>query len=407
MLVQSRGNARGSDLLTVNWLPGLAWIACLAMLLLIGVGGLVTGFRAGMAVPDWPNTFGSNMFLYPLAEMTGGVFYEHAHRLLGSLVGLTTLALAILVTLDRRSLGATVLVWTVGTFVAIQGVMGGIRVTENSPHLAVVHGFFAHVVLAGMVGVAVLLARRCALGRTSPPEGRRDEFESTPAEGDEQVAGESLPNETDCFLATLLVLIILGQTLLGTLVRQMDVGLMVHISVAMVVAVLAIVVGVRLWGLYPQITVFARGGVALIGVVILQIVLGGISLVFRTPPAAASPSAEELRSGAGTAPGGRRGGYNGPSDDRRRAAGARHTAGVLGLAADGDAGGRRRGRGPGGQRVEGVGWDKQTERSGGPAVAAQRYSTSSRKRQVLEYVGPFRILRRFIHDGQFVQNERK
>ena len=104
----------------------------------------------------------------------------------------------------------------------------------------------------------------------------------------------ALPNETDGFLATLLVLAILGQTLLGTLVRQMDVGLMIHLSVAMLVAVLAIVVGVRLWGLYPQIAVFARGGVALMGVVILQLVLGGISLVFRTPPAAASPSAEQL-----------------------------------------------------------------------------------------------------------------
>ena len=56
--------------------------------------------------------------------------------------------------------------------------------------------------------------------------------------------------------------------------------------------------GVRLWGLYPQIAVFARGGVALMGVVILQLVLGGISLVFRTPPAAASPSAEQLQTQA-------------------------------------------------------------------------------------------------------------
>ena len=56
--------------------------------------------------------------------------------------------------------------------------------------------------------------------------------------------------------------------------------------------------GVRLWGLYPHIAVFARGGVALMGVVILQLVLGGISLAFRTPPAAASPSAEQLQAQA-------------------------------------------------------------------------------------------------------------
>ena len=106
------------------------------------------------------------------------------------------------------------------------------------------------------------------------------------------------PTKPTVFLATLLVLAILGQTLLGTLVRQMDVGLMIHLSAAMLVAVLAIVVGVRLWGLYPHIAVFARGGVALMGVVILQLILGGISLVFRTPPAAASPSAEQLQAQA-------------------------------------------------------------------------------------------------------------
>ncbi len=55
-------------------------------------------FCAGMAVSDWPATFGYNMFFYPFAKMTGGVFYEHAHRLMGSLVGLTTFTLAVLLT---------------------------------------------------------------------------------------------------------------------------------------------------------------------------------------------------------------------------------------------------------------------------------------------------------------------
>ena len=241
-------------------------------------------FSPGMAVPDWPNTYGSNMFLYPLAKMTGGVFYEHAHRLLGSLVGLTTLVLAILLTIHRRSTGAVVLIWIVGACVLLQGIAGGFRVTDNSTHLAVVHGFFAHVILAGMIGVAVLLAPRARMIARSRAG---------------EIGGHApLPNETDVFLATLLVLAILGQTLLGTLVRQMDVGLMIHLSVAMFVAVLAIVVGVRMWGLYPHIVVFARGGVAVMSVVILQLILGGISLVFRTPPAKASPSAEQLQAGA-------------------------------------------------------------------------------------------------------------
>ena len=274
-----------------DWLLVFAWTACLATLLLISVGGLVTGFRAGMAVPDWPNTYGSNMFLYPLAKMTGGVFYEHAHRLLGSLVGLTTLVLAILLSFDGRSIPALILVWTVGLCVGLQGVMGGFRVTDATPAirdtLAVAHGFFAHVILAGMVGVAMLLRY-----------SSRSAVKDITAERDEYSSNARSPGETDAFLATLLVLAILGQTLLGTLVRQMDIGLIVHLSVAMLVAVLAILVGVRLWGLYPHIAVVARGGVALLGVVALQIILGGISLACRTPPAAASPSAEQLQTQA-------------------------------------------------------------------------------------------------------------
>jgi cytochrome c oxidase assembly protein subunit 15 len=241
------------------------------MLMLIFMGGLVTGFRAGMAVPDWPSTFGVNMFLYPLAEMTGGIFYEHAHRLLGSVVGLTTLTLAILLTIRRRPLGAVLLIWAVGLGVAAQGIMGGLRVTENNPNLAVVHGFFAHVVLAGMVCVAVLLARRRA-----------------------QSQEQAGPNINDRVLSTLLVVGILYQTLLGALVRQKNASPMEHIAVAMFVIVLAVVVGIRLWGLYPHIRVLAQGGVVLIAAVVAQLVLGGIALAVRTPPAVESPSAEQM-----------------------------------------------------------------------------------------------------------------
>jgi cytochrome c oxidase assembly protein subunit 15 len=254
------------------WDVEFAWVACAATLLLIAIGGLVTGFRAGMAVPDWPNTYGSNMFLYPLGKMTGGVFYEHAHRLMGSLVGLTTFTLAVLLTIQRRSIAAVVFIWIVGAGVGVQGWMGGHRVTENDINLAVFHGFFAHVLLAGMVAVAALLMRR--------PKKRGDETAS---------------NMADCLLASLLVLGVMVQTLLGALVRQKGADPLIHVSVAMIVILLAITVGVRLWGCYPQVGVLSRGGVALIAVVIVQLILGGISLAVRTPSADHSPSAAQLQ----------------------------------------------------------------------------------------------------------------
>ena len=77
-------------LLSPAWVHRLAGGRCTATFLLIVVGGLVTNTGAALAVPDWPTTFGYNMFLFPWSEMVGGIFYEHSHRLLGAGVGLLT-----------------------------------------------------------------------------------------------------------------------------------------------------------------------------------------------------------------------------------------------------------------------------------------------------------------------------
>ena len=76
----------------------LHWFALVtagATLCLLGLGGLVTSHGVGMAVPDWPNTYGYNMFFFPVSKWIGGIFYEHTHRLLASAVGLLTCILAL------------------------------------------------------------------------------------------------------------------------------------------------------------------------------------------------------------------------------------------------------------------------------------------------------------------------
>jgi cytochrome c oxidase assembly protein subunit 15 len=77
------------------WLRRFALATAVVTLGLIGIGGLVTSHEAGMAVPDWPNTYGYNMFLFPVSKWMGGILYEHSHRLVASLVGLLTTILAI------------------------------------------------------------------------------------------------------------------------------------------------------------------------------------------------------------------------------------------------------------------------------------------------------------------------
>src|SRR5512141_1068025 len=80
---------------TSSWLHRFAVFTAAAVFVLVGAGGLVTSHGAGMAVPDWPNTYGYNMFFFPVSQWVGGIFYEHTHRLLASGVGLLTVVLAL------------------------------------------------------------------------------------------------------------------------------------------------------------------------------------------------------------------------------------------------------------------------------------------------------------------------
>ena len=143
----------------------LAVVTVVATLVLILFGGLVTNTGAALAVPDWPTTFGHNMFLFPWSQMVGGVFYEHTHRLLGALVGVLTLALA--VALWRaggrlRGLGLLAV-----ALVSVQGLLGGLRVVLLKETLAIVHGCLAQAFFALIVTLAFLTSAQAG----TPPRG--------------------------------------------------------------------------------------------------------------------------------------------------------------------------------------------------------------------------------------------
>jgi cytochrome c oxidase assembly protein subunit 15 len=130
-----------------------------SVLLLICSGGLVTSHGAGMAVPDWPNSFGYNMFLFPLSRWVGGVFFEHTHRLIASGVGLLTIVLCVatLVVEDRSWVK-----WLSGLAilaVIIQGVLGGLRVTEHNAVLGLFHGCLAQAFFCLVATIALVTSR--------------------------------------------------------------------------------------------------------------------------------------------------------------------------------------------------------------------------------------------------------
>ena len=138
----------------------LALTTVAATFVLILFGGLVTNTGAALAVPDWPTTFGYTMFVYPWSQMVGGIFYEHSHRLIGSVVGLLTVALA--AALWREGGGLRWLGLLATGAVIVQGVLGGLRVVLLKDTLAIVHGCLAQAFFGLVVAIAVLTWARPA-----------------------------------------------------------------------------------------------------------------------------------------------------------------------------------------------------------------------------------------------------
>ncbi len=202
------------------WPHRLALVTAGATFLLILAGGVVTTTGAGLAVPDWPTTFGYNMFLYPWAKMTGGILYEHSHRLIGSLVGLLTLTLAVsLWTVERRRwvgwLGAVAL-----AAVVVQGVLGGLRVVLLADQLALLHGALAHAFFGLTASLALFTS-----------QAWRTQATPLPAEVAGRLRGW-------CVSATVAIYL---QIVLGAIVTHTGSRLDAHIGLAVLLSALVLV----------------------------------------------------------------------------------------------------------------------------------------------------------------------
>lgn len=195
-----------SDLKFQPWLHRYAVLCAVVTLGLIGLGGLLTSKEAGMAVPDWPTTYGYNMFLFPVEMWTGGIFYEHTHRLYASGVGFLTIGLMVWFFIKEprkwmKWLGAAALL-----LVIIQGVLGGLRVTMFKAEIGIFHGALAQLFLALLAALALFTSRWWM-------EGKR---ESLP----------KLSNRWTPFMIAISVMIFV-QLMLGAMMRHAHVGLAV------------------------------------------------------------------------------------------------------------------------------------------------------------------------------------
>src|SRR5437899_2455963 len=190
---------------SLSWFSSITAAATLA---LIVIGGLVTSHGAGMAVPDWPNSYGYNMFLFPVSKWVGGILYEHTHRLVATFVGVLVVALTrwlggnrsrlplIIIGLAEivggvlilkfvpglqgaghflSGIGGVVLVgglvwfrnnpaakplpllgWVAFGLVQIQGLLGGLRVVLVNDSIGIFHGALAQLFFVLLCVIALL-----------------------------------------------------------------------------------------------------------------------------------------------------------------------------------------------------------------------------------------------------------
>jgi cytochrome c oxidase assembly protein subunit 15 len=141
-----------------------AVLTAVAGFILLISGGLVTSKGVGMTVPDWPNSYGYNMFLFPLSRWVGGIFYEHVHRLIASGVGLMTIILAVSLWMAEPRKWVRVLGYIAVGTVIIQGVLGGLRVTMILDEIGIFHGMLAQAYIALLVVICIATSKAFATG---------------------------------------------------------------------------------------------------------------------------------------------------------------------------------------------------------------------------------------------------
>ena len=238
-------------------LHGFAVFTACCTFLLIIAGALVTGNDAGLAVPDWPLSYGS---LTP--PMIGGIFYEHGHRMVASFVGFLTVILAIWLWKrdDRpfvRRLG-----WVALAVVVTQGILGGITVLFFLPApISVMHACLAQAFFCIVSSLALLTSeswKRSASGVT------------------EDVKGVSVRQ-----LSAWTVAGVYAQLILGAALRHSKAGLLLHVLGAFVVTFLAVWTVGRIYKYYANISALFRPAMILGILLATQLSLGVGSYLVR------------------------------------------------------------------------------------------------------------------------------
>ena len=243
------------------WPHRIAVLLVCATFPLLFIGGLVTSKGAGLAVPDWPTTFGQNMFLYPWSKMVGNIFYEHSHRLVASFVGFLTIVLALALWFREqrpwlRWLGVAAL-----GLVILQGVLGGLRVILVDSTLAIVHAAAAQA----FFGITVCIAAWTSKSWIGVP--------STTASLNDGGGLRRL-----CLATTALIYV---QIIFGAVLRHTGERLDAHLAFAALVTLHIVLVLIRLSKFHATSRNLVGPALALFGLLLGQLALGILSYLAK------------------------------------------------------------------------------------------------------------------------------
>jgi cytochrome c oxidase assembly protein subunit 15 len=261
------------------WPHRVAVILCCATFPLIWVGGLVTTYDAGMAVPDWPTTYGYNLFVYPWKTWLFGpfdLFIEHGHRLLGAAVGFLAIGLVIAVfRYDRRSWMRWAAVAMLA-FVIVQGLLGGLRVRLDERGVAMIHACFGLATFAFAAAMATCTSRSWYAGEWNAGE---------PTDSIKPLVGSRLLQ-----LAVLTAAMTYLQVVLGALLRHIPVlaapgvfraAVLLHIVCGLAVVAHVLMLAFRARKRNCDLPSIRRRVQLLSLLVMVQVALGGATWVMK------------------------------------------------------------------------------------------------------------------------------
>ena len=245
------------------WLHRYAILLAVCTLLLVVAGASVTSKEAGLSVPDWPLSYGQVM-----PPMTGGVFFEHGHRMIATTVGFLTIIMAVWIARVEHRGWMRKLGWISLAAVIIQGVLGGMTVLFLlPPAISVSHACLAQLFFCTTVALAMFTSRQWQ-------------------EGAVLVKDHGWPSLRS--LSILIPAMVLAQIALGAAFRHRAIGVMPHIIGAMVVTLAVLIYGVFVLHQFPEHRALRPTARNMLLVTFVQVFLGIVAYFVRMDSSSSS-----------------------------------------------------------------------------------------------------------------------